>query len=123
LSPNEPRPVSEEWIKEIRNPFRRFLSKPWQLLEGKMTPVFGKTFSSHFRYQMPKLLVLTVLTYVGWYHLKYNQNDWTCAYGVIVKMPKPVTIPGDKNFPAKRERFEPSDYNDRGFKSRKVFLD
>ena len=123
LSPNEPRPMSQELIKEIRNPIRRMLSKPWQLLEDSMSPVLGKTFAQHFRFCVPKLLVLTGLTYWAWYHLKYNQNDWTRAWGVEMFISRPVTLPGDKNFPLKRERLEPSDYYDRGFKSRKVFLD
>ena len=123
LSPNEPRPPSMEYIKETRNPIRRFLSKPWQALESKMIPLFGKTFSAHFRYCVPKFLVITMATYATWYHLKYNQNDWTKAYGATLVYSKPVSYPGDENFPVKRERFEPTDYDDRGFKSRKVFVD
>lgn len=122
LSPSEPRHVPE-LEKELRNPIRRFLSKPWQLLESKMIPVFGVGFSSSFRYIVPRALVGIMATYVTWYHLKYNQNDWTHSSGFKVTMNKPVAVPGDKNFPVKRERFEPSDYDDRGFKSRKVFLD
>lgn len=123
LSENEPRPVSKEWEKEVRNPFRRMLSKPWQLLEDKMTPVLGKTIASNFRYMVPKFMVGTAVFYLSWYHLKYNQNDWTKAYGATMFISKPVILPGEKGFPAKRDRFEPSDYDDRGFKSRKVFLD
>lgn len=123
LSPNEPRPVSEEWIKLTRNPIRRALSKPWAFLEAKMIPVFGETFSGHFRYIVPRFIVLTMATYVTWYHLKYNQNDWTSAYGAKVTYPKPIAYPGDKEFPVKPDRFQPNDYDDRGFKSRKVFLD
>ncbi|GFS90421.1 NADH dehydrogenase 1 beta subcomplex subunit 6 [Nephila pilipes] len=123
LSPNEPRPESEEWIREVRNPIRRFLSKPWQLLESGLTPVVGKSVATHLRYMMPKSLVIIGAIYFTWYHLKYNQNDWTRAYGVTVFTPKPRAFPGDSNFPVKGDRTEPSDYHDRGFKSRNVFLD
>ncbi|GBM42535.1 hypothetical protein AVEN_3342-1 [Araneus ventricosus] len=122
LSPNEPRPESEEWIREVRNPIRRFLSKPWQLLESSITPVIGKTVASHVRYIVPKTIVILAATYATWYHVKYNQNDWTRSYGVTVTMPKPRAFPGDKNFPALREKVEPNDFCDRGFKDRKVFL-
>lgn len=123
LSPNEPRPISQELVKEIRNPIRRALSKPWQMLENGMTPVFGKAFAGYFRFIVPKFLVGLGLTYWTWYHLKYNQNDWERAFGVTMFISRPAYLPGDKNFPMKQERFEPSDYEDRGFKSRKVFLD
>ncbi|XP_054723084.1 uncharacterized protein LOC129233026 [Uloborus diversus] len=123
LAANEPRPLLPEWEKEFRNPIRRALSKPWQLMEKGMVPILGKTVSSHIRFLVPKFIVLTMATYVTWYHLKYNQNDWTRAYGWQVVMPKKVAFPGDPDYPVKRERFLPSDYNDRGFKDRKVFLD
>ncbi|XP_035220005.1 NADH dehydrogenase [ubiquinone] 1 beta subcomplex subunit 6-like [Stegodyphus dumicola] len=122
LSPNEPRPVPPEWIKETRNPIRRFVSKPWQILEDRMSVVTGKGFAAGFRYVVPKTLVGIMSIYVLWYHLKYNQNDWTRAYGPTIMMPKPVAYPGDKNYPVKRERFHPIDYDDRGFKNRTVFL-
>ncbi|GIY01022.1 complex I-B17 [Caerostris extrusa] len=123
LSPNEPRPESEEWIREVRNPIRRFLSKPWQLFESSLVPVLGKTPAATFRYVIPKSLVIFAATYFTWYHLKYNQNDWTRAYGATIQMPKPRAFPGDKEFPVKRDKEDPSDFCDRGFKSRKVFLD
>ncbi|KAG8191462.1 hypothetical protein JTE90_020711 [Oedothorax gibbosus] len=123
LSPNEPRPVSQEWIRETRNPIRRFLSKPWELLEAKMTPVTGVNVAGTFRYLVPKLMVVTAFVYVAWYHLKYNQNNWQRGYGWKVVTNKPTVFPGDDNFPAKRERFQPNDYYESGFKSRKVFLD
>lgn len=123
LSPNEPRPVPEEYIKETRNPIRRFLSKPWQLLEDKMTPVFGRDVSALFRGLAPKFLVGIGLTYFAWYHWKYNQNDWTSAKGVNILITRPMALPGEKHFPSLSDRFEPADYDDRGFKARKVFLD
>lgn len=123
LAPNEPRPASKEWIKETRNPIRRFLSYPWQALENKMTPVLGTEFSTRFRFMVPKLIVGIMGTYLIWYHLKYNQNDWTSAHGPSVFISKPVVLPGDPDCPLKQDRFQPCDYDDRGFKSRKVFLD
>ncbi|GFX57836.1 NADH dehydrogenase 1 beta subcomplex subunit 6 [Trichonephila clavipes] len=123
LSPNEPRPESEEWIREVRNPIRRFVSKPFQLLESGIAPVTGKTFASYFRYVFPKTLVALGAIYLTWYHLKYHQNDWTRAYGATVTVPKPRAFPGDSNFPVKSEKTEPNDFCDRGFKARNVFLD
>ncbi|XP_015930944.1 uncharacterized protein [Parasteatoda tepidariorum] len=123
LSATEPRPESVEWIRETRNPIRRMLSKPWQILEAKMVPVLGQAFSGNFRFIVPKLLCGLGATYYCWYYFKYNQNDWTRAYGPYMQMPKPIAFPGDDNFPMQRERFTPQDYDDRGFKIRTIFRD
>ncbi|XP_076347043.1 NADH dehydrogenase (ubiquinone) B17 subunit [Tachypleus tridentatus] len=122
LSPNEPRRVPE-LERELRNPIRRFYSKPWNALESLLAPAIGPTKAWIIRFWLPKSLMALTTLYAGYYYLKYNSNDWTKHGSVYYYSTRKAVVPGDSGFPQARTKTEPADYADRGFKARKVFRD
>lgn len=122
LAPEEPRFVPELY-KELYNPIRRFYQKPLDVLCESLIPKIGYDRASVIRGLVPKVFFLIGGIYFAYYHIKYSSNDWTRRGGWTVYTNRPLSLPGDPDYPRVSDRTKPEDYSDRGFKNRKVFLD
>ncbi|KAK3782492.1 hypothetical protein RRG08_061723 [Elysia crispata] len=130
----EQRALRKQWVKdqilhheprhvpELRplNIFRRLYRLPADLLiEKPAMMLFSQQTASIMRYTIPKMLMAFGASYFIWYQLKYHQNDWTRANGVVVYKGKPILLGKEAKAAPEKDK---TDYFDRGFKSRKVLL-
>merc|ERR1711979_31282 len=117
LSPNEPRHVPELRPKNV---FRRAMAAPWDALFTATKPFLGTYRSALLRYFVPKYALGIFGAYCVYYHLKYNHKDWTkFGWNIWESKPQMIVLGQDWELVEK----QPSDFNDQGFESRKVFLD
>jgi len=115
---HEPRQIAE---LQPYNVFRRIYRAPADILIYRPAEkLINKTAAVVLRYTVPKILMTFGASYLLWYHLKYNQNDWTKAGGAIVYYGKPSLI-GEAAETQHVEK-QSTDYFDRGFKSRKALM-
>ncbi|XP_005107478.1 uncharacterized protein LOC101858890 [Aplysia californica] len=131
----EQRALRKQWVKDQilhheprsvpqlqpYNIFRRIYRFPADvLIYGPAQKFVSKTAASVLRYTVPKMLMTFGGAYLLWYHLKYNQNDWTRSGGWVVYFGKPTLVGegSQKQFVEKQA----TDYFDRGFKSRKALM-
>ncbi|KAH9523431.1 hypothetical protein Btru_040002 [Bulinus truncatus] len=114
---HEPRVVPE--IQPL-NFFRRIYRYPAdKLIYGPAKKLFGHDTALLMRLAIPKLIMAYAASYLVWYHLKYNQRDWTREGGVIVFGGKPTLFGKDALNATDKDK---TDYCDRGYKSRKALL-
>ncbi|XP_041359390.1 uncharacterized protein LOC121375800 [Gigantopelta aegis] len=116
LSPNEPRIMPE---LKPRNIFKRIYNVPMNILFKALEPVMGTWGAAMGRNLVPRILLTLGGVYVVYYNVKYHPNDWTRIGGFHVYESKPLPY---RNQPAP-DRNDPSDYCERGFKSRTALLD
>ncbi|KAH9376990.1 uncharacterized protein LOC144145688 [Haemaphysalis longicornis] len=119
LSPNEPRHVPE-LERALKNPFRRFYRFPMDYIFGRLEPFLGPTATPALRWFVPKVLFIYVGGLVLMYNYKYNQHSWKRHSGLVFRFSRPVSLPGDPDWPRPADRTKPSDYADYGFKDREV---
>ncbi|KAK0040703.1 NDUFB6, partial [Biomphalaria pfeifferi] len=104
-------------VRALRKQFYRFL--PDLIFFGPVKAIVGYNTALLLRLTLPKIGLVFGASYLVWYHLKYNQRDWTREAGVIIYGAKPTLLGFDAlNFPSK----EKTDYCERGFKERKALL-
>ncbi|KAI8787394.1 NADH dehydrogenase [ubiquinone] 1 beta subcomplex subunit 6 [Biomphalaria glabrata] len=114
---HEPRSVPQIQPYNIFRRFYRFL--PDLIFFGPVKAIVGYNTALLLRLTLPKIGLVFGASYLVWYHLKYNQRDWTREAGVIIYGAKPTLLGFDAlNFPSK----EKTDYCERGFKERKALL-
>jgi len=136
MTPEE-RALRKQWVKDqaIRhekrsvpqlrpmNIFRRIYRAPLNMFESTLQK-FVSPLSAHVaRSFVGKGSIAIALTYGVWYHLKYHQNNWTREGGWIVTKAKPTIL--TEFMPHTHFEYEekhPSEFFDRGFKSRKALL-
>ncbi|XP_046550272.1 uncharacterized protein LOC124260067 [Haliotis rubra] len=117
LSPREPRIIEE--IKP-KNVFKRMYNAPWNAVFGALKPIMGEFPATLARLVVPRTLIFYSIILVSYYQLKYHPNDWTRVTGFHIYTNKPAVF-GDQ--PPPPEKNSPSDFCERGFKSRNVLLD
>ncbi|XP_076751459.1 NADH dehydrogenase (ubiquinone) B17 subunit [Xylocopa sonorina] len=98
LAPDEPYVVSREWYKANYNPIRRFYRFPLDCFQMLITPVLGRTTSRVIRYTISRVVMVTLLIYSGWYHLKYNTRNWEDRRGWFYRPTRNLSIPGTPNY-------------------------
>jgi len=115
LSPNEPRYIPELYPK---NPIRRMLAAPWNVLFNALRPLIGERWASSGRFFVPKYCIALGTLYAFYYHMKYNPSQWSEKMGWNIFSSKPVFPPEGVDYVLKQD----TDFFDKGFKSRKVLL-
>merc|ERR1711860_239002 len=74
LSAREPVTVPEF---ERVNVFRNLWRKPWEAMYSALKPILGHTNSWFVRTYVPKVTAGVLVSWVVWYHLKYDPNTWS----------------------------------------------
>jgi len=115
LAPNEPIYIPELYP---RNPIKRMLGKPWDGVFGALRPIVGEANAAAGRFFVPKFLIAVGTLYAFYYHMKFNPNRWSEKTGWNIYSTKPTLVTDAASEDLKTD----SDFNDRGFKSRKVLL-
>jgi len=115
LAPHEPVYIPELYP---RNPFRRLLGKPWDGIFGALKPIVGQSNAASGRFFVPKIAMAVGVLYAFYYHMKYNPNEWVDKAGWYIHSTKPTLVADGAEQPMKTD----TDFNDRGFKHRKVLL-
>jgi len=122
LAHDEPRHVPE-LEASCKNPIRRFYQYPFAKLEAALTPIIGKNKAFAVRFTTSRFLSVYAGLLYFTYWVKYNPAEWTKMGGLEFFVSRGDCLPCHENFPSVTNRTKPSDYNDRGFSKRKVFLD
>ncbi|CAG5122077.1 unnamed protein product [Candidula unifasciata] len=109
-------------IPEVQpyNIFRRIYRWPADTFIFNPAKKFiGAERADLLRYTIPKAIMALLGSYFIWYQIKYHPSDWMTDGRVHVFRTKPMLLGEDAHkFPEK----DPTDFNDRGFKSRKALL-
>ncbi|OQR72150.1 NADH:ubiquinone oxidoreductase [Tropilaelaps mercedesae] len=122
LAPDEPRYVPE--LREsCRNPIRRFYQYPFEKFEAALVPKIGKNKAFLARFFTSRFISTYVLVLYFTYWGQYNQSDWTRTGGLMITRAGRDVLPCHTDYPKVSGNTKPSDYADKGFSQRKVFLD
>jgi len=116
LAHNEPRYIPELYP---RNPIRRILGKPWNVLFGALRPIVGERIAQAGRNSVPKFLLALVAFYGIYYQLKFNPSRWSDKRGWHMYSSKPTLMLDNSSAPEMQD----TDFFDKGFKARKVLRD
>jgi len=117
LAADEPR-----WIPELypKNPFRRFVSAPWDKLFNKLYPILGETRTVYARHITPRILGVLVAGWFAWYHLKYYPASWEHTTSWYMLKSRAPLLPGDPGWPNANHKTD-EEFHLQHFDERKVF--
>lgn len=124
LDPREPVRVPE-YETELLNPIRRFYMKGGDFIEYKLLRKFS---DDPLKTSLWRVLItrgfMGYLGFVGFYYwMRYHHLQWEAKGGPRLDVSAPIVYPGDKNYPFKNYRTEPTNHWDIGFSRRRVWND
>jgi len=114
LAPDEPRHVPE-LEREFLNPIRRFYRWPMDNLVEKPLRKYIGEYACNVRWLTAKFALIGVGMFYTFYYLKYHSRDWTRFGGWRIRISRPISLPGDENYPYLGDRKKPQDYYLQGF--------